>query len=105
MSATQANFWRAVYISRAAIFSHLGNDDSRRRKAALLKLLLQKKLTFRAFPVVLTSFGFHGSISQYCSLHGSNSRKLRLIFIIGNAVLYSCICSVGSVATGDVLRV
>lgn len=55
-------------------------------KQNLLTLPLQQGLTLSALPVVLTSFGFHGSIPSIVHYMGGYSRKLRRIFIIGSAI-------------------
>lgn len=55
-------------------------------KQNLLTLPLQQGLTLSALPVVLTSFGFHGSIPSIVHYMGGHSRKLRRIFIIGSAI-------------------
>lgn len=52
----------------------------------LLTLPLQQGLALTALPVVLTSFGFHGSIPSIVNYMGGDSRKLRRIFIIGSAI-------------------
>ncbi|MFB6422074.1 MAG: tyrosine transporter TyrP [Candidatus Malihini olakiniferum] len=55
-------------------------------KKNLLTLPLQKELTFSAIPIVLTSFGFHGSIPSIVHYMDGDSQKLRHIFIIGSII-------------------
>ncbi|TCV08808.1 tyrosine-specific transport protein [Samsonia erythrinae] len=52
----------------------------------LLTLPLQQGLALSALPVVLTSFGFHGSIPSIVHYMGGDSQKLRRIFIIGSVI-------------------
>lgn len=56
------------------------------QRVNLLTMPLQQGLTLSALPVVLTSFGFHGSIPSIVHYMGGDSRKLRRIFIIGSAI-------------------
>ncbi|ASY78624.1 tyrosine transporter TyrP [Pectobacterium polaris] len=56
------------------------------QRVNLLTLPLQQGLTLSALPVILTSFGFHGSIPSIVHYMGGDSRKLRRIFLIGSVI-------------------
>ncbi|ATA21412.1 tyrosine-specific transport protein [Gibbsiella quercinecans] len=55
-------------------------------RANLLTLPLGQGLTLSAIPVILTAFGFHGSVPSVVNYMGGNIRRLRWVFIIGSAI-------------------
>lgn len=79
-------------------------------QANLLAMPVQQALILSALPVVFTSFGFHGSVPSIVSYMNGDTRKLRLIFIVGSAiplmvyVLWQ-LATLGSIATDTFLGV
>ncbi|MGL5791347.1 MAG: aromatic amino acid transport family protein, partial [Plesiomonas shigelloides] len=52
----------------------------------LLAMPLQQGLVLSAIPVIFTSFGFHGSIPSLVRYLDGDTRKLRVVLIIGSAI-------------------